>query len=268
MKGKFITLTTDYGNSSFYIGILKGVLYSNIENVEIIDITHDIPLYNIYIAAFIFKNSYEYFPKGTIHILDVYGEHSVNNNYLLLKHKGYYFLCADNGLASLIFDDGIDEIYKINTTQEQIDSNFKTKDILLKIAIKIANNQNIDKNVTKIKEFTIALNKINPPTINDNKSLVGSVVYIDNNYNAIINITKEKFLEFTKNKNFNISFNSISSTTKISKNYIDNEANQYADIKILFGSTHNLMEIAIPNTNAAPLLGLKIGSTILINLLD
>ncbi len=269
MSEKFITLTTDYGNGSFYTSILKGELYSNIENLHIIDITHDIPLFNRPIAAFTIKNCYKHFPKGTIHIIDVFGEYSNNYTYLLLKYNGYYFLSADNGIFSLVFDNDekIDDIYKINLTQDQIDSNFKTKDILLKIAIKIANNKNIKNDVTKVEEFTTAFNYINPPIINNNRTLIGSVIYVDNYENAIINITKEEFFEFTKDRKFVITWGSTTSTSKVSIHYFDEE-NMQSDIKILFGTTHNFMEISLASTGAASLLGLKLNTQILVNLID
>jgi len=35
-----ITLTTDFGNKDHFVGSVKGALYSEIENVNIVDISH------------------------------------------------------------------------------------------------------------------------------------------------------------------------------------------------------------------------------------
>ena len=66
-----ISLTSDYGLKDFTKGFLKGMLYSELTNPTIIDITHQISPYNILEASYIIKNCYKSFPRGSIHIIDV-----------------------------------------------------------------------------------------------------------------------------------------------------------------------------------------------------
>jgi len=58
-----ITLTTDLGHKDFYQAALKGSLISELPDVRIVDITHEIPAFNIPRAAFVLANAYHYFPK-------------------------------------------------------------------------------------------------------------------------------------------------------------------------------------------------------------
>ena len=39
---QIVTLTTDWGLSDYYVGIVKGRLYSLVNDVIVVDITHDI----------------------------------------------------------------------------------------------------------------------------------------------------------------------------------------------------------------------------------
>ena len=41
-----ITLTTDYGNKDYSVSSLKAKLISNIDNIKIVDISHDISPFN------------------------------------------------------------------------------------------------------------------------------------------------------------------------------------------------------------------------------
>src|SRR5690606_22680296 len=100
-----ITLTTDLGNSDFYVGMIKGSILSQCPEAVIVDISHEIPVHNIAKAAYTVKHIYDYFPKGSIHIIGISPEASVECAHLAVKFKDHYFIGADNGMFSLIFEE-------------------------------------------------------------------------------------------------------------------------------------------------------------------
>ena len=57
----FITLTTDFGYKDFSVAITKANIYKNINDVIIEDISHQVSPFNNPQAAYILKNSYNYF---------------------------------------------------------------------------------------------------------------------------------------------------------------------------------------------------------------
>jgi S-adenosylmethionine hydrolase len=67
MARKIIVLLTDFGND-FYVGQIKGVIKSIYNNVEIIDLTHNIQPQNVVQAAVVIGESYRYFPKKCIYM--------------------------------------------------------------------------------------------------------------------------------------------------------------------------------------------------------
>ena len=97
-----ITLTTDLGAKDNYLGSVKGAIYSQLEDVKIVDITNTITSFNIQEAAFVLRNCYKDFPKGTVHIVSVDDELSAQNEHLAIEINGHYFIGADNGLFSLL----------------------------------------------------------------------------------------------------------------------------------------------------------------------
>src|SRR5438132_12860926 len=66
-----ITLTTDFGLSDPFVGIMKGVILGIAPDADVVDITHDVPSYDILEAAFIIETTYRYFPEGTVHVIVV-----------------------------------------------------------------------------------------------------------------------------------------------------------------------------------------------------
>ena len=67
----FTTLTTDFGLKDHFVGAVKGAIYSELPEANIVDITHEITPFNIAETAYILQNAYKSFPKGTIHIISV-----------------------------------------------------------------------------------------------------------------------------------------------------------------------------------------------------
>ena len=98
----FITLTTDFGYKDFSVAITKANIYNNINDVIIVDISHQISPFNTPQAAYILKNSYNSFPEGTIHIIGVESELTPENSHLAMRFNNHYFVGANNGIFSFL----------------------------------------------------------------------------------------------------------------------------------------------------------------------
>src|SRR5690606_40059013 len=115
-----ITLTTDYGLRDFYVALAKGVLNSRFPDVTVVDISHEIDLYNIGMGSYVLKNAFAYFPTKTIHIFAVDASFSEKKDYLVMEYKNQYFIAPDNGALSLILvDDEPTKLYKTITDGQQ-----------------------------------------------------------------------------------------------------------------------------------------------------
>ena len=197
----FITLTTDFGYKDFSVAITKANIYNNIDDVIIVDISHQISPFNNPQAAYILKNSYKSFPGGTIHIIGVDSELTPENSHLAMSFNNHYFIGANNGIFSLITEDlKPDKIVEINI-HENIISNFPVIDVFVNVAKHLASKGSLDvigKEIKKIKQLTEI-----KPVINQKKDqILGSVIYIDNYGNVVTNITKKIFNEIGKSRPF------------------------------------------------------------------
>ena len=98
-----ITLTSDWIKDDYYLGAVKGRIISQCPEAKIIDISHRIPSFNVRQAAFIIKNSYQHFPKGTVHIIGINSTSGPEVRFLGIQVEDQYFLTYDNGIYGLIF---------------------------------------------------------------------------------------------------------------------------------------------------------------------
>ena len=55
-----ITLTSDWGTSDYYAAAVKGVILSQLPNATIVDISHEIPQFNVAEAGFTLRNCYRF----------------------------------------------------------------------------------------------------------------------------------------------------------------------------------------------------------------
>lgn len=248
-----ITLTTDWNLDDFYIGAVKGKIISQCPDVTIIDIAHQIPNFNLAQAAFILKNSYHQFPKGTIHIIGINTEPSAGKGHVVVQAEGHFFISCDNGILDLILPDKPDAIIRLGSEGK---TTFPASAIFCQAACHLAKGKKIQdlgkplKNLAKSVPLRATI---------DDSVITGSVIYIDSFQNAITNITKDLFHRVGKNKPFEILVTSnYYRITKLNKTYGETSV---GEILALFNSL-DLLEIAINNGNVAKLLNLNTGSTI------
>ena len=64
-----VTLTTDYGSRDPFLAALKGRLYTEVPEVRIVDISHEVSPLHLEEAAFLLGHSFGHYPKGSIHLV-------------------------------------------------------------------------------------------------------------------------------------------------------------------------------------------------------
>ena len=196
-----VTLTTDFGNKDHSVSVIKAALIYQISDLTIIDISHQISPYNPSETAYILKNAFRAFPKGSIHIVGVESEWTPENIHIAIEFEGHFFIGADNGILSMILENlKPTKIVEINI-HKSIVTSFPVLDVFVSVAAHIARNgalEVIGKPIVKIKELT----NINPVVNREGNQILGSVIYIDNYGNLVTNIKKPYFNEIRKTRNF------------------------------------------------------------------
>lgn len=248
-----VTLTTDFGNNSFYVAALKGGLYKLMSTVHVVDLSNSIPPFDISQAAFLVRNSYPSFPEKTIHLLAVDVDLNLYSQYLLVACKGQYFIGADNGIFSLIFDEVPEDVYRIKLQEHDLAGTH----IFVQAAAKLAQNWNP---LDLAEPGQIKNNKQNFQPMVDADSIRGHVVYIDHYKNVITNISNNLFDTIGRGRRFRIRFRRTEELDRISTHYSAVDAGERLCI---FGES-GFLEIAMNRGEAAPLLGLRTDSVIVI----
>lgn len=253
-----ITITSDLGNKDHYLAVMKGRLLSQLESIQIIDVTHDISNYNIPEAAFILKNTYANFPINTIHLVMV-GISDTETDFVIIKHKEQFFIGLDNGVFTLAFENEPIIAYKLNISPPPELFSFPDLSVLVQAASHLSRGGVPEVISEPIQNLRPVMNYA--PVIQQD-TIRATIQYIDSYGNVITNVTKELFTKIQMGRNVEIRFRVPGAmVTEISTQYSDVDG---GDIIALFNSS-GLLEIAINAGPAASLLGMKINETISIN---
>jgi S-adenosylmethionine hydrolase len=251
-----ITLISDWGYKDYFTAAVKGVIYKSLPEAHVVDITHNIEPFNVDEAAYVLRNAYPNFPDGTVHLIALNTEESINHPHSVAFFKNQYFIGTDNGIFSLIFDGKPDKMVELDIHIESTHITFSTRDRFVKAAVHLIKGGKIEDLGETREKMTDKMHF--EPGI-DQDFIRGMIIHVDPYENLVTNIPRKLFEETVKNKKFTISFRS-DNVSKISDSYGDVRP---GELVALF-SSNDMLEIAINKGKASSLLGLKTKDAILI----
>ncbi len=242
MNRKIIAFISDFGYS-FYVGQVKGVIKTINPDVDIIDIAHNIPKFNIKAGQFILYSSYKYFPKETIFLTVIDPGVGSKRKAIIVKAENYYFVGPDNGLFGFFRNY---KAYEIEIPKDA-SSTFHARDVFAPICAKLS----LGLNPIQIAR---PLDKIIEMDFRDVKTfknyILGEVVFIDDFGNIITNIEFRDDFKLVEIKGMKI----------------ERKVRTYSDAKkgelVFLKGSHEFLEISVVEENAFEKLNVRIGDNL------
>jgi S-adenosylmethionine hydrolase len=245
-----VTLTTDIGQQDYLVAAVKGQLYSVSEQVNIIDVSHQLSSFNYPQAAYFCSSAFHHFPKNAFHIVLVNMFDERPTQMLLAYHNEQYIACADNGLLTMIVDGKPDHVVGL-----PLPASKPPTTLICTATIMAAYKQilvGVPLHSVGVGEIEI-VEKLRLKYVTSPTTMEGQILYIDNFENVIVNITKDDFEKERNGRKFKIVFKR--------DEVIDNISDTYACVpqgeKVAFFNSAGYLEIAINKGNAAGLFGLQ-----------
>ena len=246
-----ISLTTDFGEVDPYVAMMKGVILSINPDARIVDIAHQVPAGSIQVAGLIIKESYTYFPSGSVHVGVIDPGVGGKRRPIAVMCDNHFFVGPDNGLFWPVIEAQVhtDVIHltKKRYWMDRISATFHGRDIFAPVAAHLSLGAD---------PFLLGERVDNPSTLvypipsRKNSDLIGEVIRVDHFGTIITNITREHLSPFLTSKRLIIKIGSLV-LEKISTTYSDVPEGQPV---ALVGSSGNL-EIAVNRGRAADYLG-------------
>jgi S-adenosylmethionine hydrolase len=260
MDNNSVTLTTDWGETDNYAAIFKAHLYREYQDINIVDVTHEVRKNKIRDAAFLVKTMYHYFPPKSIHVIDVNFLTPVNEtkyrerlktglspdllnftHYLAFCYNEHYFLCENNGIIPLLCDiNTITEIVKISPCEKyEHFYSFKAISYWVKTAASLAKGNELNSTGEKYDLQQVEVSRIPAaftPAYEKDKIVFHSQ-YIDSYGNIVTNLHRNFFDKIADGRTtFNFYCTQLGS---IKKRKISKEYNNYFDERLIFLFGHS-----------------------------
>lgn len=103
MPAPVITLTTDFGLSDHYVGVMKGVILGIQPEAQIVDVCHGIEPYDLLGACITLAAAYSYFPPQSVHVVVVDPGVGSTRRPILAQAGSWWFVAPDNGVLELVY---------------------------------------------------------------------------------------------------------------------------------------------------------------------
>ena len=267
-----ISLTTDFGHKDYFVGALKGKILSENKEAVIVDISHEIDLFNTVEASYCIEASYNSFPKGTIHIIAVDSERTDEIQHIAMQWDDHYFICADNGILNTLIQKKIPQKIVAITIHDRLNTDVSDMDVFAAVACHISRGgllNVIGKEIQSLKSVSVLTSSVS----DDLAEIKGQIVYIDSFGNCVTNISQKQFNDTIRSRKFEIIIKN-KKITRLHKSYSDFPVSDTKQLKDLEGdflalfNENGYLEIAIYKSNpktvgsAATLLGLHFRDSI------
>ncbi|MFA4911928.1 MAG: SAM-dependent chlorinase/fluorinase [Desulfobacteria bacterium] len=253
-----ISLITDFGTRDGYVGAMKGVILKINPQVRLVDITHEVSPQDIFEAGFILKNSYRYFPDGSIHLVVVDPGVGSKRRAILVEAGDHFFICPDNGVFTFIYElERIKKIVELTNKKyflPHISNTFHGRDIFAPAAAYLSKGIPLE-DLGEICNDVVRFDIPEPET--ERGIIKGVILHVDRFGNLISNIPEVLFRELVGKGMHEIS---------IGGEVLGDIKGSYSEVKeeqalALFGSS-GYLEISVRGQDAREKLKLNKGSEV------
>jgi S-adenosylmethionine hydrolase len=261
MKTRFIALLTDFGEKDFFVPSLKAVIAGINPEARTIDVTHEVPSFDIRAGSFVLYSCYALFPRGTVFLAVVDPGVASGRPILLAETEKYFFIAPDNGLLTLpLKHQKILRLQMVTQSRfwltEEM-TTFEARDRMAPVAAWLTHGLSPEEFGPEAKTYRRL--KIREP-VRDDREIIGEILYQDKFGNLMTNISTSSFQldKPSKAKPGMVLYLGKRRIARLDKSY----AGVNDGRSLFLVNSQDLIEIAVREGSAAARLGAKPGDAV------
>jgi S-adenosylmethionine hydrolase len=252
-----ISLTTDFGRSDGYVGVMEGVILGICPEAAITHLCHHLPPQDIAAAAFVLYQSFSYYPSHAIHCVVVDPGVGSERRAIAVRTAHGTFVAPDNGVLSLALavESPLEAVTLVNPAYRlpNLSTTFHGRDIFAPAAAHLAAGVPLTELGPAIADV------VQSDWLRSPGPGLARVIHIDHFGNVILSLTAA---EVPSPERFSVTaggavIRSLSPTFA---------AVAEGQLLAYVGSSRNHIELAVRNGNAAHTLALRRGAGVQVTL--
>jgi len=196
-----IVFMTDFGVLDDSVAICRGVMYSVMPDVRIVDLTHQVTPYSILDGARFLYGATPYYPAGTVFVVVIDPGVGSSRKAIVAKSKrGQYFVLPDNGVLTLVEQrDGIEAAREITNPAwmigSKLSSTFHGRDIFSPVGAHMARGDDWTAVGPEVPVRALVRLDLKAATV-DERGLSAEVIATDGPFgNLVTNVDADEFLK-------------------------------------------------------------------------
>ena len=196
-----LVLQTDFSLKDGAVSAMQGVAFGVERDLKMFNLTHEIPAYNIWEAAYRLYQTATYWPQGTVFVSVVDPGVGTDRKSVVLKTKtGHYFVTPDNGTLTLVAEYlGIESVRQIDEQTNRLEGSEKSytfhgRDVYAYTGARLASGKIRFEEVGQELEAKVVEIAYQRPTLEDGV-LKGNIPVLDIQYGNIWTNISDTLLE-------------------------------------------------------------------------
>ena len=196
-----LVLQTDFSLKDGAVSAMQGVAFGVDRDLKMFNLTHEIPAYNIWEAAYRLYQTATYWPQGTVFVSVVDPGVGTDRKSVVLKTKtGHYFVTPDNGTLTLVAEYlGIESVRQIDEQTNRLEGSEKSytfhgRDVYAYTGARLASGKIRFEEVGQELEAKVVEIAYQRPTLEDGV-LKGNIPVLDIQYGNIWTNISDTLLE-------------------------------------------------------------------------
>lgn len=265
-----ICFLSDFGLADDFVGSCKGVMLRIAREAPILDITHEVPGFDLEAGAEILEHATRYMPEDSVYLAVVDpGVGTVRRPLALETESGVLMVGPDNGLLIPAAQalGGVSRAVTLTNERYQVhpvSNTFHGRDIFSPAAAYLAANTELGSlgeqvDLSTLKNFGLP----GAEEIGDGKDVLARIISIDRYGNARLSIFENE-ANLAYNTKLEVDTGDGNMTVRYAKTFGDAKTGEL----ILVPDSHWRLSLAINKGNAAHALSLKVGDTVRLSLSD
>jgi S-adenosyl-L-methionine hydrolase (adenosine-forming) len=194
---RFVSFLSDYGHADEFVGVCKSVMLSLVPDLQIIDITHDLPPHDVRAGALTLVRAAQYLPDGGIVLAVVDPGVGTDRRLVAVEVEHGMLLGPDNGLLApaVAILGGAQRVVSLTSTEHQLPApgpTFAGRDILAPAAAHLAAGVDLSELGDEVEAAGLVPGLVSLPQHDEGGAIRGEVWWIDRFGNCQLNVDPDE----------------------------------------------------------------------------
>ena len=259
-----VSFLSDYGSTDEFVGVCKGVMLGIAPGIAIVDVTHEVPAFDVRAGALTLSRAVQYLPAGVVLAIVDPGV-GTDRRCVAVEVENGFLVGPDNGLLApaVAMLGGPLRTVALTSAQHRLDApsaTFAGRDVMAPAAAYLAMGTPLLELGDEVEAVTLVPGLLPLPEEADDGSLTGEVLWVDRFGNCQLNLDPDTLLArgFGPGAAFEVRIGDQSGRVR----WVETFAQAKPSELVVFVDSYGLLALALDRQSAAVRHGLHAGTAV------